>query len=134
MRSHRIRSGRSALRMLAGASLALGVLAGSAATAFAATAPHAAPARTHSAVPNAPTSSFVTYTKSNYRGKSHNITGCGGHNLPLPIKSYSWTGDGQNGLMYNQKHEAGKVVFTLHGNQNTKSPHGVGWKSILINC
>jgi hypothetical protein len=135
MQSHRIRSRRSALRVLVGLLFALGMLAGATATAIAAPAPHAASA--HHAVSarvNATTSAFLAYPLSDFRGNPTNINGCGSHNLPARIGSYQWTARGQSGDMYNCLNEACHVNFVLPSDQNASQSTGVGWKSMLIVC
>jgi hypothetical protein len=144
MLPHRIRSRRPALRVLAGMLVALGVLAGSASTAVAAPSPHAVSAvSAHHTVsarqdiavfPDAPTSSFVAYTGQDFTGTAHDISGCGGHNLPLPVGSYKWYARGQSGRMYNCRNEACRTNYVLPSNENASSSLGVGWKSMFIVC
>jgi MiAMP1 len=126
MLSHRIRCHPSALRLLAGILFALGVLAGSASPAFAATDSHAISAS------RAPTSSFVAFTGHDFTGTEHDISGCGGHNMPLPLGSWEVFYRGQTINMYNVTNEAGRIVATFRGNQSSST--GAGWKSLFVVC
>lgn len=140
MLSHGFRGGRSALTVLAGLLFAVGAFAVSASTAVAAPAPHAVSAhhavsaRAVISVPLAPTSSFVDFSGHDFTGTAHDISGCGVHNLPLPVGSYEWFARGQSGRMYNCTNAACAVNFVLSSNQNASQSTGVGWKSIFIVC
>jgi hypothetical protein len=121
---HRIRSSRPGIRMLAGTVLAVGVVAGSA------TAAVATPAHQGGSVRS--TSSFVAFTKQNFGGSRHTLTGCGGHNIPTPLGSWKVFYSGKEIRMYNHVNEGGTVVFRFDGNSSSRQ--GAGWKSLLVAC
>ncbi len=117
MQSRRFRSGRPALKVLAGTFVALGVLTASVSPAVA-----------------AETSIFIAYSGSGFSGKVTNINGCGTHNMPYAVGSYQWLARGQSGRMYNVKNASGVTVAILDSGTDTSSSKGVGWKSIFIVC
>jgi hypothetical protein len=122
---------------MAGVLFALGAFAVSASAAVAAPAPHAhhaVSARAVMVAPRAPTSSFVAFTGHDFTGTAHDISGCGLHNLPLPVGSYKWFARGQSGRMYNCRNAACAVNFVLSSNQNASQTTGVGWRSLFIVC
>jgi hypothetical protein len=145
MLSHRLRRGRPGLTVLAGALATLGAVGAFAVSASSAVAAPArpavsAPARHAPSAPaamavfRAPTSSFVAFTGHDFTGTAHDISGCGLHNLPLPVGSYKWFARGQSGRMYNCRNAACAVNFVLSSNQNASQSTGVGWKSLFIVC
>ncbi len=117
MLSHQFRSGRSALAVTLAAIGMLATLAVSGSSANA-----------------AQTSIFIAYPQTNFNGTPHDISGCGGHNLPATVNSYQWLARGQTGYMYNEVNEQGKIQTTLSSNQDASQKTHVGWKSIFIVC
>lgn len=86
------------------------------------------------ATPDAETSIFIAYSKTNFGGKFTNINGCGGHDMPYAVGSYQWVAKGQSSFLYNQTKEQGVITGRLGSGTNADSKNPVGWKSILIIC
>lgn len=123
--SHQTRRSRLGLKVLVSTLFVLGTVAGTASTAL------AAPARP-AVIPRALTSSFIAFTGHDFTGTSHDLTGCGGHNIPTPLGSWEVVYQGQHIHTYNVRNEGGASQTTFTSNQS--SPNGAGWLSIFIAC
>ena len=118
-----MKSRQLGLRALAGTVVALGALAAS-----------VTPALAEPASPDASTSIFIAYSGTGYTGTPTDISGCGGHNMPYPVKSYQWLNRGQSGRMYNSANEQGAAATVLPADHAEQQSTAVGWKSIFIVC
>ena len=118
-----MKSRQLGLRALAGTVVALGALAAS-----------VTPALAEPASPDASTSIFIAYSGTGYTGTPTDISGCGGHNMPYPVKSYQWLNRGQSGRMYNTANEQGAAATVLPADHAEQQSTPVGWKSIFIVC
>lgn len=79
------------------------------------------------------TSSFVAYEGTSFSGRSADINGCGGHQIPFH-GSYKWIPRGQDGRMHNAADGRDPVHTVLRSNRDAEQSTPYGWQYIYIVC